>query len=88
MYKCLECGHLFEEGEQAVWEERHGLSTPPYEKFEGCPLCHGAYEKIKPCAVCGAYKDGQTVCDECVAEYAADKSWIIEKIMEDIKNEK
>ena len=25
MYRCCECGNLFEEGEQAVWEEHHGL---------------------------------------------------------------
>ena len=32
MYRRCECGNLFEEGEQAVWEERHGLDSPPYEK--------------------------------------------------------
>lgn len=25
MFKCRECGNLFEEGEQATWEERHGV---------------------------------------------------------------
>lgn len=32
MYRCCDCGHLFEEGEQAVREETHGLDSPPYEK--------------------------------------------------------
>jgi predicted nucleic acid-binding Zn-ribbon protein len=22
-FKCLECGHIFEDGEQAIWEEHH-----------------------------------------------------------------
>ena len=30
MYRCTECGNLFEEGEQATWEERHGLDSRPY----------------------------------------------------------
>ena len=45
MYKCTECGNLFEEGEQAAWEETHGLDSPPYEKFSGCPVCKGGYEE-------------------------------------------
>lgn len=39
MYKCRECGNLFEEGEQAVWEETRGLDSPPYETRE-----NGEYE--------------------------------------------
>lgn len=32
MYRCETCGNLFEEVEQAVGEETHGLDSPPYEK--------------------------------------------------------
>ena len=35
MYRCVNCGNLFEEGEQAVWEETHGLDSPPYETWSG-----------------------------------------------------
>ena len=26
MYKCLECGHIFEQGEEAKWTETHGFT--------------------------------------------------------------
>ena len=71
-YKCLECGHIFEDGEQAEWEEKHGLDTPPYEKFSGCPLCGCAYEETVKCECCGAdfleeeLTDG--VCEDCLEQ--------------------
>ena len=71
MFKCESCGHLFEEGEQAVWEERHGLDTPPYEKWSGCPLCYGAYEKAEPCKICGSNTEEELVggvCEDCFDE--------------------
>ena len=72
MYKCCECGHLFEDGEQAVWEERHGLDTLPYEKWSGCPLCRGDYEEVYQCKECGDWHyedelyDGW--CEKCLRE--------------------
>ena len=63
MYKCCECGHLFEEGEQAVWEERHGLDTPPYEKWSGCPICKGDYEEVHQCKECGDWNYEDELCD-------------------------
>ena len=53
-YKCIECGNIFEYGEEAVWYEKHGLDTLPYEKRTGCPLCKGDYEKTVKCKICGA----------------------------------
>ena len=72
MFKCCECGHLFEDGEQAVWEERHGLDTPPYEKWSGCPLCRSDYEEVHQCKECGDWHyedelyDGW--CEKCLRE--------------------
>ena len=75
-YKCLDCGHIFEEGEQAVWYETHGFDLPPYEKWSGCPLCKGAYEETVKCAVCRSehLEDELNggVCDECIDEYRKD----------------
>lgn len=76
-FKCLECGHIFEEGEQARWEETHGLDCQPYEKMSGCPICKGSYEETKQCKICGGefLEDellGGCVCDECVEEYKRD----------------
>ena len=74
-YKCLECGHIFEEGEQARRRERRGefWGAPCLEEMSGCPLCHGDYEKTKPCKICGSehLEDELNggVCDECIDEY-------------------
>ena len=40
-YTCLDCGKTFDDPKR--WEERHGLDSPPYEDFSGCPYCGGAY---------------------------------------------
>lgn len=63
-YRCLECGNIFEEGEQKKWIEPHG------EELEGCPICFGAYEEVFSCKLCGSYKceRGEDYCEECVTE--------------------
>ena len=72
MYKCTECGNLFEEGEQATWEERHGLDSPPYEKFSGCPVCRGGYEEVYQCEECGDWHSDDELyegwCEKCLRE--------------------
>lgn len=66
-YKCLECGHIFEEGEQSFWKEPHG------ERLSGCPICDGSYEECVSCNHCGAdhlkeeLYDGW--CVECLEDY-------------------
>lgn len=76
-FKCLRCGHVFEDGEQAEWEETHGLDCPPYEKWSGCPICFGGFEETKQCKICGGefLKDelnGGCVCNECTEKYSKD----------------
>ena len=72
MYRCESCGHLFEEGEQAVWEERHGLDTPPYEQWSGCPICKGGYEEVRQCKECGDWHTENELyegwCEKCLRE--------------------
>ena len=77
-YKCLDCGHIFEEGEQAIWEERHpyGMGYAS-EEFSGCPICNGEYEETKQCKICGGEfledeLNGEGVCGECIEEYSKD----------------
>ena len=73
MYKCLECGHIFDEGEQAVWKEPRGeyCGSPCYEEVVGCPVCRGCYEETHRCVICGSehildeLADGE-VCDDCL----------------------
>lgn len=64
MFKCLECNHLFEEGEQREWIEPHG------EHLSGCPICGGAYTQAKPCPLCMEYEEVEEVgaCKACIAE--------------------
>ena len=72
MYRCCECGNLFEEGEQAVWEETHGLDSPPYEKFSGCPICKGDYEEVHQCKESGDWHSDDELydgwCENCLRE--------------------
>ena len=67
MYKWQECGHLFEEGEQAEWTEMHGFSYGNGEEWQGCPICRGGYEEIKPCKICGSYDHDydEEYCNSC-----------------------
>ena len=69
MYRCTECGHLFEEGEQSTWNENRGefWGYPCSESVSGCPICKGDYEEVKPCLVCGSYNHEakEQFCDEC-----------------------
>lgn len=46
-YRCLDCGRIFEVPKE--YTETHGLDTPPYETWRGCPFCSGAYEPVKNC---------------------------------------
>lgn len=61
MYKCEDCGHIFEDGEQATWKEDYG------ETFFGCPICKGDCVEIKPCKICGSYEhdENEQYCDNC-----------------------
>ena len=55
MYECQDCGHIFEFTVLSI--EKHGLDTPPFEKFGKCPVCSsGFFREIKRahCRCCGA----------------------------------
>lgn len=69
MYRCNECGHLFEDGEQRTYRENVGEchGSPSYQEFSVCPVCGGDYEEVNPCKICGSYdnkKDGE-FCETC-----------------------
>ena len=67
MYKCVVCGHLFEEGEQASFFEEQGFGYEYCKRQQGCPICKGEYEEIKPCKICGSYvRDiDEEYCNDC-----------------------
>ena len=77
MFKCIDCGHIFEDGEQARWTEMHGFTYGNGEEFEGCPVCKGDYFEAVPCACCGEghYFEGELengVCNACIEKHFKD----------------
>lgn len=70
-YVCLECGCVFQSPKH--YTEKHGLDTPPYEHYTGCPGCGSAYVPAIFCDCCGdaitgdyaKTKDGNCYCEEC-----------------------
>lgn len=74
MYCCMDCGHLFIELGRFI--DTHGLDTPPYEEYGGCPECGGAYAETYQCSCCGEYitsnyvkVEDERYCDECYRVY-------------------
>lgn len=72
MYRCENCGHLFEEGKQAVTYETHGFYQPPYEEIHSCPVCGGDFEEVHQCKECGDWHtEGELYegwCEKCLRE--------------------
>ena len=77
-YKCLECGNIFEDGEQACWSESRGeyWGSICSEEMDGCPLCGGDYEETVKCEICDSeHLESELrggVCDECIDRYRKD----------------
>ena len=72
VYICLDCGETFEEPKR--YTETHGLDSPPYEEWNGCPSCGGVYAEARKCDGCEKWIDGEFVeilpshevyCDKC-----------------------
>lgn len=72
MYKCDDCGCVFDEPQ--TWKEDrgecHGSSS--YETVAGCPECGGTFEKAYYCKECDEYYTGAEklvfdgICEECL----------------------
>ena len=72
VYICLDCCETFEEPKR--YTETHGLDSPPYEEWNGCPYCGGSYSTTYKGDGCGKWIDGEFVeilpshevyCDRC-----------------------
>ena len=72
MYRCEKCHHLFEEGEQATYEESRGeyYGSPCSQTLSGCPLCGSGYEEVFPCEICGSYdhEADEKYCVDCMLD--------------------
>jgi DNA-directed RNA polymerase subunit RPC12/RpoP len=77
-YICLDCGNIFEEGEQITFQENMGehFGVSCSKKISGCPLCGGEYEESTPCVFCGSEHLEEDLngglCDECIDKYKND----------------
>lgn len=71
MFQCNDCQQTFEEPKGCV--EYHSLESPPYERWDGCPTCGGAFRTAIQCSCCGKFIDGtyikiknnQLFCEHC-----------------------
>ena len=80
MFICLDCGHIFDDDEVAVWQESRGeyWGVPCYETVSGCPCCNGDYVKTYKCDCCNEWitgdyiktDDNQRVCENCYISMA------------------
>lgn len=80
MYKCYECGCVFENPANYEYDRTPGLGFEGgsfIETVNGCPECEGAYGEIMECECCGRKyladdlsktKNG-LLCEECIYEY-------------------
>ena len=74
MFICYDCSIVFDEPKHCI--EKHGLDTPPYEYYSGCPSCGGAFTVAYECHCCkewitGYYiklKSGERICDACYVQ--------------------
>jgi hypothetical protein len=77
-YICLDCGNIFEEGEQITFQENRGelFGVPCSKKISGCPVCGGEYEESTQCSICGSEHLEEDLngglCDECIDKYKND----------------
>lgn len=79
-YICVDCGHIFEEGEEATIVEHHPYGdTTADEYIAVCPICGGDFEEAGICKCCGGafYEDNLIAhyyCKECVEDYMTEEN--------------
>ena len=70
MYKCLDCGEVFEE--PASVRETHGFTDGFAETFYMCPYCNGDYEEVHQCQECDEWHTENELysgwCEKCLRE--------------------
>lgn len=70
MYKCLDCGEVFDE--PASVRETHGFTDGFAETFYMCPHCNGNYEEAKQCKECDEWHTENELydgwCEKCLRE--------------------
>lgn len=78
IFKCVDCGHVFQEGDEHSWKEELGECSGAivYETMSGCPICHGDYEEATKCEICDSLQFEDEifggVCEKCIEEHRRD----------------
>ena len=77
MYKCCDCGHIFEIPE-IYYEDRSPACSFEggsfIEEYNGCPICGGAFNEVQQCDLCNDYYVNlnkyinKSICDNCLKE--------------------
>jgi len=69
MFKCMDCGCVFEEPKTTI--EYHGLDYG-YESQRSCPNCGSTdYKDSVACDICGEEAWGSCYCENCKSETRA-----------------
>lgn len=71
MLVCFDCSRTFEK--EKHYREQHGLDIGPFEEWDGCPYCSGAYAEAYECDECGEWitseyiktASGRRICERC-----------------------
>lgn len=70
MYKCLNCGSVFDEPIAIYEREPYGNSYAEYHSDDICPYCKGDIDTAEKCEICGEYYAESDiyngVCIECI----------------------
>ena len=83
MYKCYDCGYVFEEPKQYSEDKTPGGAFEGgsfIDHYTGCPSCGGAYDEAAECEWCGEwsyrslmeYTDEGLLCNLCLEEKEID----------------
>lgn len=65
MYKCEDCGMVFDEPKEFVMQELEHFGFPCRETSIGCPRCKGNFGDAHICKICGDYTLEESYCDSC-----------------------
>jgi rubredoxin len=72
MYKCLDCGHIFDEPKQYSEDRTPGGAFDGgsfIEHYTGCPFCGGSFTTAMKCQGCDEYisiEDDYPFCTDCI----------------------
>lgn len=79
MYKCFDCGCVFEQPKTYVEDCTPGGVSEGgsfLQKYDCCPECEGAFGSVEECVICGewgyvdsgCYDNDGFICENCNAE--------------------